>query len=286
VSDVAAPLGVPIEGPGLPPTLESTHAGGYYCAHTWFVANRHAATSRVAKDDDGDPMIGFLHVPPDPWTLGAGAGANDAPGPRDERHRATERVVAAALRGWLEQLDAASQAGGLAVVVTGFGPFKEVVDNPTGALCGDSDAMRRVLDLALPDRASSCVGTPLDVARALHLGVVLSRAYLPRGEREVTLFHRALPVDDDVLDANGPDALRDLLEQTQASAWLGLGVSRSASFRVEVRPTSAGLDLCGARPRHDKGRAAEHTLPDNRSLARAIARGAQALAAASRVDNA
>jgi hypothetical protein len=271
-------VGGPLVAPPFPDVRESTDAGAFYCAHSFFLANQHVGKARVARDQEGDPMIGFLHVPPDPWTLGG----EGEPGARAGRHDDTIRVVAAALRGWVQQLDerplADDRAGGeVTLLVTGFGPFRDVVDNPTGALCSDSFALRRALDLALPDRASSCVDSPVDVARAHDLGVVKSFAFLPSGQREVTVLHRSLDVEDPTLAATGAHALRPLLDATSADAWLGLGVCRSRHFRVEVRPTSAGLELGGPEPAHAKGAPAVVTLPDNRSLCRAIVRGAPGL---------
>jgi hypothetical protein len=86
-----------------------------------------------------------------------------------------------------------------------------------------------------------------------------------------------LPVDDRCLAPAGEGALRAALVAVDAQAWIGLGVSRSPFFRVEVRPHDGGLEDEGAAPRHAPGREEARQAPRNRSLARALVRGARAV---------
>lgn len=243
-----------------PDVRESVDPGNYYCAHLLWVGARAArARAETAHDERGDPLFGFLHVPPDAWTLRAEA---DEDGGRVGRHDATCALVGLALRGYA---DAAGERP-LRTLVTGFGSFRDVVDNPTGAFVEDPAALARALAIGFPDEHVSEV----------RVGPERARAFVA-GERLV-LTAVKLPVDDRSLASDGDGALRTWLARSRAAAWIGLGVSRSANYRVEVRPHDGGLaGQDDEAPRHESGLPEERSGPQNRALARAIERGAQAV---------
>jgi len=253
---------LPLLGLTWPEVRESVDAGAYYCAHLlWVGATAALASSDVLRDKAGDPMVGFLHVPTDPWTLldsGDGAPA---------RHAHTVWVVAAALRGWGE---GAGQVRPLRTLVTGFGSFRDVVNNPSGAFVRTASALQAAVARAWP----AAPAVPLEDEITSRHGMVA----VSSGARRV--YARALPVDDSCLAASGSDALRALLADTRAQQWIGLGVARSTHYRVEVRASDVGLDVDGDDPVHESGCEERDSLPINRSLARALVRGAKALDAA------
>lgn len=230
------------------PVCTSDNAGSYYCAHAWWTLSCWASTAEAsaARDLDGEPLIGFLHVPADRETTG------DAPPTGRDRHAVLRQVVARALAGWLDHLPDDGR-----VLLTGFSTFAGVVDNPTGAFTGDLDEVARAVALA----------TGAD-ARVDHA----ERAVRGRG---LAVVCAVLPVDDTTLERDRAGSLPELLRRVQPHAVLSMGVHRVTDhFRVEVTPTSAGLVLDDGDERHSFAPVPVQRRGAVRSLARAIARGA------------
>ncbi len=196
-------------------------AGGYYCEHVLFEALRWATQPEASaqRDEHGDPMVGFLHVPR----------VHDTPGAAD-RHEQTCQVLAAAIRGWARS----AGPGPLSLLVTGFGPFRDVLDNPTGDLVRREGPLARAVDLA---------------------------------SAEVTLIRRHLDVDASAIDG-GPTSIQAELARCQPEAVLCLGVSTADHYVAETVATAAGLSKDGGPAVDEATR-----LPPNASLARAIERG-------------
>lgn len=239
---------------------ESFAAGAYYCAHTlWTVsAWARAPHSSVRADRHGDPLVGFLHVPSDVETAG-----HPSPRPALERHGTTIRVLAGALRGWLEELTGVRDKR---VLVTGFGPFAAVASNPTGELVSSDAVAARLAVLA-----TGCA--PKLQCR----GDAGERTLVVDEVEGLELVRLVLPVDDSALDADTVGSLPWALSTYAPHAVIALGVHRTASrYHVELQPTDAGLLLEGGPPRHQAERVAERVAPVNRSLARAIVRGVAA----------
>lgn len=180
--------------------VASREAGAYYCEHVLLGA-QHAALgppSSVSLDEAGDPRLGFLHVP----------GEGDCVGD-PERHACTLEVAVRCLDGLARGLPGRPRA-----LVTGFGAFGEVTDNPTGHFVTD----------------------PRWTAR-------LVRA-LPRLE----LSTRELSVDASCIDG-GPGSIQALMRELQPELVLCLGVARGdARYRVECRATDDNLLAHGGAP--------------------------------------
>lgn len=252
---------------GLPDARESDDAGRYYCAHALFLG--HVAVERglapVALDDEGDPLVGFLHVPPDEGTLGG------VPSSLGDRHRDTKRVLAAALAGWAAALSDAGWDDPVNVVVTGFGSFRDVVDNPTGDFVRSREDVCETLGLAFPDALPS-VANDAD-------GTVRATLTVEAGRKQLRFCFAGLPVDDRCLAEDGDESLLALLAREGAHAWIGLGVCRSPFYRVETLPHDGGLQLDDGVLRHDREREPRRFPRGSRSLVRALERGGPVVAA-------
>jgi hypothetical protein len=241
------------------PVRESSWAGEYYCAHVLWTSTEHALreSTSIARDSNGDPLVGFIHVPADAEALGE-AGA-DRRG-RD-RHDKTSRVLAWALRGVLDELALAEPRR---ILVTGFGPFGAVLSNPTGDLVGDATLMREAWERV--------VGAHGDVEEIEAGGRKLHIHHDASGT--VQLGRLVLDVDDTSIHPAKPGSLPWAIERFAPHAVVALGVHRvSNAYRVETEATTAGLRVDGEAPMHERGRAPDRRAAINRSLARAIARG-------------
>jgi hypothetical protein len=243
---------------------ESTWAGAYYCAHVLWIATRwaRASATSIARDGDDDPLVGFIHVPADAETMVQPNGANGARSKR-ERHATTLRVLACALRGVADEL--ARAPAPRRVLVSGFGPFAAVKSNPTGDLVGDDECMSDAISLAF-GKTPTALGALADGVLVGHAvdGVVVARL--------------RLDVDDACLDNSYPGSLPWAFERFRPHAHIALGVHRASSiYRVEVEPTTAGLDTSSETPRHERGRGIDARDQRNHALARCIERGAKTL---------
>jgi pyrrolidone-carboxylate peptidase len=233
----------------------SRNAGNYYCAHAFYVLARWS--EEAAKVRGRAPGVGFLHVPADDATTG------DAPA-TGARHEKTGAVLAAALRGVLE---ARAERGDVRVLLTGYGPFQGVVDNPTGAFVSDVEALKRVLTAAS--------GVP-----ATELPSIDARGTKLRRVRAGPLDVHALvlEVSDAALDAACDGSLPWALDALQPDLALSLGVHRASThYRVELLPTNGGLAVDERGARHAAGNPVTVRLREQPLLARAIEAGARAL---------
>lgn len=256
----------PLLPAGFPEVRESDDAGRYYCAHALFLG--HLAVERgiapLIADKHGDPLVGFLHVPPDGRTRAEPSPLLDEP----PRHRDTLRVVAAALAGWWPALARAGEPA--RVALTGYGTFRDVVDNPTGAFVRSRVDLEAAVALAVGSDLRSC---SFDGEGALRADIIVDGAV-----RSLTLVCESLPVDDRALAFRGEGSLLALLEErARAHAWLGLGVCRSPFYRVETLPHDGGLALHDDGGRHDDGREPSRFPRGSRALVRAIERGGAAV---------
>jgi pyrrolidone-carboxylate peptidase len=202
----------------LIPIALSGDPGSYYCSHVFFVAQRFARERGLAGGDA--PRVGFLHIPRD--ELIDGRGGYD-PG---VRHAALMDVLARALRGL-------ASAGSASILVTGFGAFEDVVDNPTGDFVSRPELCREV--------RAGLEGVAVEFAR--------------------------LPVDDRALQPDHPSSIQALIAQHEPDAVLMMGVGR-AGFCVETVAHDGGLELAGG-PRHDEG-SPRTVSEENLTLARAL----------------
>ena len=250
-----------LAGDGLE-VRESHWAGAYYCAHVLWLASKiaRAPSSSIARDRQGDPLVGFLHVPAD-----ADTAVPVASRPRVERHGRTAHVVACALRGIVDELSASD--GPIRVLLTGFGPFAAVVSNPTGDFVDDDASIGRALGAAVGAEPRDRVAIIEEGARLVQVTA-----------GSLVLGRMRLDVDDAALDPNRAGSLPWALARFKPHALVALGVHRASSiYRVEIEPTDAGL-LDGDPPRHERGRPLGARERHNRALARAIVAGAAALA--------
>ena len=252
----------------------STDAGAYYCAHLLFLlqATVNQPQSSVRTNAHGERLAGFLHVPADTQTQGAAALIAPL-----ERHARTGAVVAAALRGYLKALGVAAHAPHR-ILLSGFGAFGTVADNPTGAFVAHAAATSHAIGRATGR-------TPSPLPPLTEAAATLER--LGDSSLEVGLLR--LPVVDGCL-SGAPGALQWALARFAPHAVLCMGVHRAATYQVEVRATSAGLSSLEPM-RHDptslsrtpqerapselpsRALPAVQHLPDNRALAEAIVLG-------------
>lgn len=256
---------------GLPDVRESDDAGRFYCAHALF--SGHLAAERglapILSDDEEEPLVGFLHVPPDQRTV-------DLEAPLEsDRHQDTAVVVAAALAGFAAPLLRREARDTVRVVVTGFGAFRDVKDNPTGAFVRSRAALERSLALAFGDVSSTVHEED---------GALRARLCWDGAKRELVVVAVELPVDDRCLAFRGEGSLHALLEDEGAHAWLGLGVCRSPYFRAETLPHDGGLELTSEGARHDGVTAPSRYPRRSRALVRALERGGTVVAERARTS--
>lgn len=262
------PIDVPRRLGRQPAVTHSGDAGGFYCEHAFFTAQEVAATASVRRNGHGELLVGFLHVPgsADRWLTGA-----HPPDPA-KRHGRTRRVVGRALAGFVTEILASGlpQDEPIRLLVTGFGPWGAVVDNPTGDFVRESANLEAALALGL---GSALAAPPVVTPAAPWRLDVTARLGGSHGQRSVLLCGWHLPTSDEALDPAAAHALPSaIVGPLRPHAVLSLGVAcRRRRFYVEHTATDANL-IDG---RHQEA-APRQVLAPNYALARAIRRGGEA----------
>lgn len=214
--------GIPVAKTRVVP---SDDAGGFYCALLLFALceEAHRSDTPIQRGPHG-PLVGFLHVPDAPYDY------TPIPGPADERdrfqasrHRVTREVVGLALRGLIAAMPPLVRQRPR-VLLTGFGPFRDVRDNPTGDF---------VTHLANVEEAVRLIGPDAQYLR---------------------IERRVLPVSDAAIDPDHPDSVQRAIAELRPHAVLSMGVVADRRFgpspyRVEVVANDRNLarDLRGWR---------------------------------------
>ncbi|MBZ5708181.1 hypothetical protein [Nannocystis pusilla] len=207
--------------------------GTFYCADQ--LANLIALAGEPAFTG---VLTGFIHVPPDRAT-GPVAAAAAHLHPRGDGLQQCARVVAAALRELSEETSEPT------IVLTAFGPFAGVADNPTAAF---------VADLASLDAAAQLAAPELALAGRERLATATLHRYAG-ASRTLTLATTVLPLaataadalagryfDTDATAANFHRALAPVLAVRRPAAIISLGVDSGQvlrparpAFRVETQ---------------------------------------------------
>lgn len=207
---------------------------------TFFCGHHLANLCDLADAASPRPLVGFVHVPPDRAT-GPHAAGDPRLHPRPASLDQLARVVATALR------HLPAPAGDWHILLTGFGPFEGVADNPTAAFVGDPRALARALALAFPGAAIVASRPSSDLPGAHH-------TFALPDDRRLHLLAAVLPLaatDADALAGRYVDPERvDHLTRTHwreagphgPDAALGLGVDSSQiggplppTFKIEVQ---------------------------------------------------
>lgn len=263
--------------PSLPERFSSfarhgRDAGDFYCEHAFFVAQGQAESegSTVAKNEHGERLVGFLHVPRDAWTGAMSQGSHS----QTERHERTRQIVGTAISGYL---DAAAHAldtdEPFRMLLTGFGPFSGTHDNPTQSFVVHPENLDAAMQLGFGAQLLTPFGyrSGESDSRAVTEYIVL----LGGEERRVQIYTRVLPVSDEALDPAAPTSLPAAIIEHEPHAVLSMGVRPVTAYELEFHADDGGLNWGGAAPAaHDASKRASFSLPPNYSLARAL--GAQA----------
>lgn len=276
-------LGIPGHagtGGTLPDTLQGlpsgkrvahgTDPGDFYCEHMFFSTQNAAgqAGSSVLRNGQGEAMTGFLHVPGDREATGDLAN----PYTRKDSRKDTQAVVGAGLRGYVDEALQQVGSGPVRILLTGYGNWGSVVDNPTGAFVSS----KRNLDQAMLQGFGAALLTPRgsEVERSAgpeHVYKTWSYRVLVGGqEREIVLRGQVFPVADSTIDG-GAASVQQAMADFSPHAVLSMGVAVGHDdFLAEHHADDGGLDA--DHKRHD-GSAPRTDLPDNYALPRAIHQG-------------
>lgn len=250
-----------------PHVTHSGDAGGFYCEHAFFTAQTVAATAAVRQNRHGERLVGFLHVPgaQDRWMT-----ALHPPDPA-KRHGRTRLVVGRALAGFTTDV----LAGGIGpeepirLLLTGFGPWGAVLDNPTGDFVANPENLQAALALGFADRLASRPLVTVAEAEPWRLEVAV-HASLPDGPRQVIVCGWQLPTSDEALDQEAPRSLPVAIRGSfQPHAVVSLGVARRRR-RFYVEHTADDENLVDGCHRPNPAGTA-HAV--NFALARAIHQG-------------
>lgn len=257
--------------------VHGTDPGDFYCEHMFFSGQMEASRpeSSVVTNDAGEKLVGFLHVPSDPFTSQrVPSGYTQA-----ERHEGSRQVVGAALRGYIDQAAAGVEEGPVRMLLTGYDEFSWVRNNPTGDFVTHRENVDASMQLAFGDRLVQpegeivSSGGPDDPEVTYRYQV---RDPDSGDVREVLLTTMRFPVTDEAISPQAEHSIQQLMAEHQPHAVLSMGVAGRGSYRAEHQADSGGLQRTEDDASHVEGASGSVQLRDNFSLARAIEAGVRA----------
>jgi len=239
-ADSAPPPFVLAKLPGGTRVTQGSDPGDFYCEHAFFTSTQEAQRkdTSILKNSHGEPLTGFLHVPADKATFQSETRIDPA-----ERHAERRTVVGAALRGLVDaarpQLPSDAP---VRVLVTGYGAFGSVKNNPTGDFVGQQSNFDAAMQRGFGDKLVTPRGKLLeseDGRQRLEYKVLE-----PSGaQRSVIVEAVKLPVDDSAING-GPRSLQARIGAFQPHAVMSMGVAAgSRDYLAEFQTASGGLDL-------------------------------------------
>ena len=205
------PRGVPI--------CESRHAGGNYCEHALFAALYWEKTHPgiIGQTVDGNPLIGFLHVPEE----------HDHPETAN-RHDDTLWVLGQMLNTLIRHVSKKA----ITILLTGYGPFGDITNNPSGHLITSTDALER-LTCSLLGTCGAMVTTVTED------GLLITESF-ERAEGSTVhlrLITHLLPVAPGAVNGS-KHSLQYHLEADQPHGVILMGIAcKAAAYRVETCAT-------------------------------------------------
>jgi pyrrolidone-carboxylate peptidase len=255
-----------------------TDPGDFYCEHAFYTSTAAALQpdSSILKNAVGEVLTGFLHVPSDSWTYD-GSRTPD----QSERHEERRAIVGSAIRGYFEQ--ARSQLDGtFKLLLTGYGAWGGVVNNPSGDFTAHKENIDAAMRHAFGDQLLSPSGTVLrdddhgeSVVRRLSYNI---RDPLTGAPTKIIIEATRLPVTDEAING-GPRSLQTRIADFRPHAVLSMGVAGGGDYKAEFHADDGGLVIRDGVQAHDDSQSPRHTHPDNRSLARALHLGRNAIVA-------
>lgn len=195
--------------------------GSFYCADQMANLIALAGDGRLAG-----VVTGFIHVPPDRETSAVAAKAIHLHARADSFEHCA-RVLATAVRG-------VEAAENMTILITAFGPFAGVEDNPTAAFVADRRWLGRVVQLAFPG-ARGGVGGKFEIPSGT-LRLVTAVLPLAASTADALAGRYFAP------DVTAENFRRVLAEHTSLSAIISLGVDSGQivgvarpAFKIETQ---------------------------------------------------
>jgi pyrrolidone-carboxylate peptidase len=254
-----------------------TDPGNFYCEHMFFSTQEKAAEPgcSILADAQGERFCGFLHFPRDPETT---LDPSTPPArSQAERHAETREIVARAIRGWSEAIAPQIGQEPLRILLTGYGAFMDVRNNPTG----DFVSHQENLDAAMARAFGTRLKTPQGVLQpADDQGAPTYLYRLDAGSgREQLAYISAIefPVADAAIDPHSPHPVQGVIDHVKPHAVLSMGVADDR-YLTEYRADAGGLSRADGGAHHDDSMPDKLRLYDNYSLTRGFLAGTKALA--------
>ena len=214
----------------------------YFCSHTNYILSEEIGKKNdfIGRDRHGDPLTGFIHIP--------GRRLLQYGGPEEQLFKATQDVLAGALRGYYEDLDKQkTENAPLRFLITGYGPFgSEVKRNPTGIFVsqwGNIDAiMQKTFGKRLLTKEGRAFATPAGIALR----------YLIKDPKDsslkvtIEILPKMLETCDDAING-GASSLQAAVASFRPQGILSLGVDPGAesTFTLLSQASNMGLKEVG-----------------------------------------
>jgi len=220
--------------------FQSNNAGAYYCEHA-FCVNVQSATysSRIGVDSNGEKLVGFLHVQPDEHLFSPRGTYSQG-----KRHQKTRFIMGAAIKGYFASLlESQAQMESYKILITGYDKFQGITNNPTHDFVSNEENIDAAMEIAFGSKQQRVSSVNGEVAYA----ITTDGKY-----KLLTIGTRSLPVSDQALNSNLPDAIRTF----NPNAIISMGVGNH--YAVEIRATDRGLTAGSNGFAHDPNSPPKH----------------------------
>ncbi len=254
----------------------------YYCEHMAYSVQReaeYAPDCSILRNASNEPLCGFIHVPRDQYS--SSEKTQKSAQLLAQRHRETSEVVASAMRGYYEDARAALPADEpMRILLTGYDRFSGARDNQTGEFAENAQIVGRALSSAftLADETKISVQTIRSAPPTIKLSaqIVDPTSGEPKGIEVVGVN---FPVNDAAISGK-QGSVQSLIRDQKPHAVISMGSStptiaqgKHRIYQLSSRCDDARLSRDGTGAQQRALDAAKVSLPENRSLARAIYRG-------------
>jgi hypothetical protein len=254
----------------------------YYCEHMAYSVQReaeYAPNCSILRNANSEPLSGFIHVPSDQFSAGEKALKSEQMLLR--RHAETTEVLASGIRGYYaDARPSLTAAEPFRVLVTGYDKFTGTKDNQTGELAVHVGSMERAITSAfsLAEGRSITHEVISDDPRTIKLS---SQIIDPANAlvRNLEVIGVNFPVNDSAISGRA-GSVQSLIREQGPHAVISMGSSppkivlgAHRLYQLSHRCDDAQLRKDGGGAQKRETGAARVSLPENRSLARAIYRG-------------
>ncbi|MES2906122.1 MAG: hypothetical protein V4691_03720 [Pseudomonadota bacterium] len=199
-------------------------AGNFYCEHIGFILNElgNQADTPFVKIKN-KPLVGFLHVP-----------AFQKNATRKDWLRNMFIVMAATVRGYYDNMkNNPAVKDGMRILMTGFGPWDNIIYNPSGVCAEQKENIDQTMQIAFGDDLMSKKTTTIQTPAGDALRYFIRNKRNPKQIQTIDILTKRLPVTDEAIN-KGENSIQSIIERFKPHAALSMGVDPQSPYTFTI----------------------------------------------------